>query len=119
MIYAVLMLSAWGLCFGFQHKIPMLHGKSDFIDSMLACTFCTGFHAGYMVWMLWMGSQLDIAASGVFEVSIVSIMASLFKMACEGAIYALASASFCYMSDTWSRYLESNSDPIEVEEEEQ
>jgi len=117
MIYVILMLAAWGLCFGFQHKVPMLHGKSKFIDSMLACTFCTGFHTGYIVWLLWMGSKMEIATTGVFEIHLGMLLGQSIKILCEGAIYAFASGAFCYMADTWTRYLESNSEPIELEEE--
>ena len=119
MIYLFLMLASWGLCFGFQHKIPMLHGKSKLIDSMLGCTFCTGFHSGYMVWLIWMGSKVTITSSGIVQFHLGEIVARMLVASCEGALYAFASASFCYMADSWTRYLESNSDPIDLEEDEE
>ena len=118
MQFILMMLAAWGLCFGLQHKVPFLHGKSQFIDKMLACTFCTGFHAGYMVCLLWMGSQLSVKGDSVLQIQLSALMGQGVAFLCEGLLYAFASGAFCYMADTWTRYLESNSEPIELEEEE-
>lgn len=46
------LLLCYGLCFTIQHKLPFLHGKLDVLDSLLACTFCVGFHAGWMAYLL-------------------------------------------------------------------
>jgi hypothetical protein len=51
MIY--LLLAAYGLTFALQHKISWLHGIHGFFDSLLACTFCTGFHAGWIMWLVY------------------------------------------------------------------
>ena len=41
------LLVAYGITFGMQHKATFLRGKNAWLDSMLICTYCTGFHAGF------------------------------------------------------------------------
>ena len=81
----IMLLTASGVCFGMQHKVKWLHGKTDFTDSLLACTYCSGFHAGWISYLLW----------------------SLPKFNAQHMIgIALASAMFCYALDEFTKYLE-------------
>ena len=79
------LLASAGVTFGIQNKIPFLHGKHPFLDSMLGCTYCTGFHAGWMVWLL-------------MNISVFSLPSIV--------IFAFASAIFCYALDEFIKYLE-------------
>ena len=50
------LLVAAGLCFGLQHKVPWPRnrdGKTAVLDRLLACSYCTGFHCGWLTWGLW------------------------------------------------------------------
>ena len=46
------LIAAAGLTFAIQNKIPFIHKKVDLLDSMLVCTYCTGFHAGWIMYLL-------------------------------------------------------------------
>ena len=45
-------IAIYGICFGFQHKATIIHKKSEFLDKMLKCTYCTGFHCGWFVYLI-------------------------------------------------------------------
>ena len=81
----IMLLTASGVCFGMQHKVKWFHGKTEFTDSLLACTYCSGFHAGWISYLLW----------------------SLPKFNPQHMIgMALASSMFCYALDEFIKYLE-------------
>ena len=100
----LILLSAYGMTFGLQHKIPYLHGKNEKLDKLLQCTYCTGFHAGYLAYGLKKG--LDYAQTGQTDATLG-----------EALTFAFASSSFSYIADTGARMMESNADPIIVEDE--
>ncbi len=104
MTFLILLFCAFGITFGLQHKCPWLYGKLGFIDRMLACTYCTGFHAGWITWILFkvtMGSIRDLPLSSIPEMILL----------------AFGSAGFSYALDALTRYFESNSDPLEEDED--
>ena len=101
-----LLLCAYGLTFGFQHKASFLRGRSGFIDRMLDCTYCTGFHAGYIVWFIHCVAMWS-----------ADLMTPFVAVGLEAILFAFASSAFSYVLDTGARCLETHSDPIEVEEE--
>ena len=100
----ILLLASYGMTFGLQQKAEFLRGKHQLLDKMLDCTYCTGFHAGYLTYGMKKG--LELAQTGKLNVSIA-----------EGVTFAFASSAFSYLADSAGRYLESNSDPIEIEDE--
>lgn len=87
------MLVTFGICFSVQQKVPFLHGKSDFLDAMLQCTFCTGFHCGWATWLLFWAATGHSPAEGW------SIPASML-------LWAFASAAVCYILDALTHWLE-------------
>lgn len=87
MFFLYLMACA-GLTFGFQHKLPFLHKKISFLDKMLACTYCTGFHSGWIVYVIKNYDSLKFN---------------------ELIIFAFASAMFSYSLDEAVKYLEVHS----------
>lgn len=84
MIFLVL-LAAAGITFALQHKIPVLHKKNKFINSMLKCTFCTGFHGGWMAYLLFKAPELQMQ---------------------EALLFSFASAIFSYALDECIKFLE-------------
>ena len=87
------LLCAYAVCFGLQHKIGFFHGKSQFTDSLLACTYCTGFHAGWITYGL-------IKALDKIQGIESSVMYS------DIFIYSFASSIFCYMVDVVVQFFE-------------
>lgn len=88
-------LVAYGLCFGFQNKLPFLHNQSEFTDKLLACSYCTGFWCGIITYgLFWFGN-------GGFPIFHYSL---LIQALCWG----FASAALCYILDTTVQYLEAN-----------
>jgi len=100
-----LLMAAYGITFGLQQKAEFLRGKHDLLDKMLDCTYCTGFHSGYLAYGLKKG--LDLAQTGKLDASVA-----------EAATFAFASSAFSYLADSAGRCLESNSEPLDVEEDE-
>lgn len=85
---------AYGVTFGIQNKLPFLRGKLPLLDSLLKCTYCTGFHAGWMTWLLSWALEGSMPATGS-----LSIAASVVA-------WGLASSAFSYGVDTAIRWLE-------------
>lgn len=86
----LLLLAAYGICFGFQNKLPFLRGRHSLLDHLLDCTYCVGFHAGWIAWILQEWARDDL---------------SLLSWASIGEIlsWGFASAVFCYGADEWVR----------------
>lgn len=82
------LLLAYGICFGLMNKVDFLHGKHAFLDAMLKCSYCTGFHAGWIAWCLTFFSR-EFTTLGM------------------PVAWAFASAVFCYGADTVLQLAES------------
>lgn len=100
----LLLLFAYGLTFGLQHKASFLWEKSDLTDSLLKCSYCTGFHAGWIVWLLHLAAQPDL------EWTLVPVVIG-------SILFAFGSAGFAYFGDVLTQWLElSVSDKIPPED---
>ena len=100
MIYSLLI--AYAITFGMQNKAIFLRNRHSVLDKMLHCTYCTGFHAGWITYLVfvspfWLNHTIDTVPSTIG--------------------FALASATFSYGLDTLIRLMESHADPIEVPDE--
>jgi len=100
----------YGICFALMNdKVPWLcqwlrrtpfrvEGKgaevTTFFDRMLACPFCTGFHCGYIVWLL------EVVRQGKGW--------DVWFWPSEMLMWAFASAAFCYVADTAVQWFEPN-----------
>lgn len=89
------LLAAYGLCFALMNdKTGMVDGIRRVpcigprLEAMVQCSYCTGFHCGWLVWLL-------TEPSWQFG---------------DAILWAFASAAFCYGADTWVRWHE-HSDP--------
>lgn len=98
------LLVAYGITFGIQNKLTFLRGKHSFLDSMLVCTYCTGFHGGWITWVLYQWPVF-------FEKDPLEFFNGM-------VLFAFASAAFSYALDAVIRLVESHSEPLEVAEEE-
>jgi len=101
MTYLIYLLAAYGLCFGFMNKATPLYGKSAFLDKMLQCSYCTGFHCGWMVWIL------ALLITGKPVMGNLESVWGVIQMVFSIPLWAFASAVFCYTMDTATKYLES------------
>lgn len=79
------LLAAAGITFGVQNKVAFLHGKSELLDSLLKCTYCAGFHAGWLVWLM-------------MNLPVFSLQKII--------LFAFASAIFSYGLDELIKYFE-------------
>ena len=103
-IFVAFAFLSYGLCFGFANKLPFLYSDSfredgeveTFLDRMLSCTYCLGFHCG------WMSALLLWSFFGFPRLEPLSIA---FGLVISGFI----SAAWCYVIDTAVRWLEGNS----------
>jgi len=86
MFFLYLMACA-GLTFGFQHKAKFLHKRFAFLDSMLSCTYCTGFHSGWLLYVITYYSEAKVQ---------------------EAILAAFASAMFSYALDEAVKFLENS-----------
>lgn len=85
------LLAAYGLTFGLQNKAPFLRGKFRFTDALLKCSYCTGFHAGWITYL----ASVPLEHSHLTRWSLVAAL-----------VWAFASSAFSYSVDTAVRRLE-------------
>lgn len=100
------LLLAYGLCFGLQNKLPFLYSDEyrasgepkNITDRLLHCTYCTGFHTGWMAWLVawWVEGKPPVSET-------TSIPGSVL-------LWAFASAGFCYVVDAGVRWLEAHTE---------
>ena len=102
---AWLLMASYGVCFGLMNDkvhiltrlaawIPLWRDDSghNFFQRMLFCAYCTGFHSGWVCWILHL-----LSSGEKFQFS------SCF-------LFSLASSAFCYSLDVLLRRLEKSLD---------
>jgi len=107
--FLMVLLASYGLCFAFMHeKIPFLPAALKkiplFVDEdgenwfarMFQCPYCTGFHTGWLVWLLWHASSLLKNSPSV----------DALQFCVEGILFAFASSVVCYILDVSAERLE-------------
>lgn len=125
MEFLLLLLAAYGITFGLMNqKVPFLTDRlkalsfrvektdeesTTFFQRMLVCPYCTGFHAGWLAWLL---LRLPEHAFQVFTPE------SLVRAVTELLACAFASSAFCYLIDTAAQYLEDASASFAKDDEE-
>jgi len=91
----LLILFLWyGLAFGFQNKIPFLHDRFKWLDALLQCAYCAGFHAGWISYLLVHAPEV-IQGTYVFA-----------ALPVELATWAFAAAAWCYAIDMLLQFIE-------------
>jgi len=81
----LILLAAAGITFGLQHKATFLHGRLNLLDRMLKCTYCTGFHAGWVAYLIGAAPQVNPQ---------------------DALLYAFSSAIFSYALDEVVKFFE-------------
>ena len=84
----LILIASYGICFALQHKLKFLHGKIGWIDKMFECTFCTGFHAGWIAYLLYYTNTPQ-------QIEPKKLL-----------LFALASSAFCYALDELIKSIE-------------
>ena len=84
------LLLMYGLTFGIMNKIPQIHNRAALLDSLFTCSYCTGFHVGWMLYLVNIYSTQN-------QLNLISLI-------CWGFI----SSAWCYIADTFVEYLENN-----------
>lgn len=90
------LLIAYGICFGIQNKLLFLRNRHSFLDALLNCTYCTGFHSGWITYSIL-----------VTDMDFIDCIA-----------FAFASSAFSYAFDTLIRLMENHAGELAVQEEE-
>ena len=103
---ALILLAAYGVCFGLMNEklavlnrvlyaLPLSRREAgNFFQRMFRCSYCTGFHAGWMVWVV--GVLPSFIMSGI----------SVPEAAGDAVMVAFASSAFCYAADTVIQWFE-------------
>lgn len=107
MIEIIYLMAIYGITFALQHKIPKLFRKKtyqeftfkSFRETLLVCSYCIGFHAGWITYLL---------SNGINYPS-VNIM----------LIFAFAGAAFSYTLDTYVQKLEQDEEGSDEDSEEE
>ena len=90
------LLLAYGLCFGLMNKVDVLRSEKwplgAFFDRMLSCSYCTGFHSGWIAW------ALTRAVHG---------LPTTPQEALTPILWAFTSSAVCYLLDAASQAVES------------
>ena len=92
----LLLLASYALTFWIQSKLLFLR-IGNFLPKLLDCTFCIGFHTGWIIFLISQFSILFEKQEYFFGMIVV-------------ILFGLASASFCYFLDTFIRLMESHID---------
>lgn len=89
------LLAVYGVCFGLMNDkvvVVRLARRIGFVDKMLDCPYCTGFHSGWIV-------RLAVDAGGGFALGLRAEILSLL-------LWGFAGSAFCYVLDTIVRKIE-------------
>tara|TARA_Y100001973_G_scaffold106820_1_gene188381 strand:+ start:16735 stop:17058 length:324 start_codon:yes stop_codon:yes gene_type:complete len=102
----LLLFAMYGIAFGLQHKLPGAWSgtlnkvfQKGFLETLLTCTYCVGFHAGWIIY-------LCSISGGEKSFSIGYLI-----------VYAFAGASFSYSIDAYVQNLEEGEGDYEDSEE--
>jgi hypothetical protein len=90
----VALLFAYAVSFGIQNKVPFLY-RSEWLHGFLSCTYCVGFHTGWMTWLMAWAVMGKTPAEG-------------WQIVPSVLMWALTSAAFCFAFDALVQYLENN-----------
>jgi len=102
------LLASYAVCFGLVNdkaalitnplkKLPLFRaedGENTF-GRMLRCPYCTGFHAGWITYLV-VSAPVLLGEGDLDALSLVS----------EGIVFAFASCAFCYIADVTAQWLE-------------
>lgn len=104
----LLLMASYGICFGlmnekapvinrFLYRLPIQKDEAqdtNLFSRMFDCAYCTGFHAGWVVWCV----------GGLSHT--LGMDLSLWGRGADLMLFAFASSVFCYSLDTLLQWLE-------------
>ena len=90
----LILLCAFGINFWIQNKLLFLREKNKLLDALISCSYCLGFHCGWISYSL-------VTLSTMQE----PIPISSFII--QGVVHGFACAVFCYFFDELSLLIES------------
>lgn len=96
------LLVSYGIGFWLQNKVEFIRGKVALVDKGLDCTFCTGFHSGWITFLMLQASSWNEATLN-------------WRLLPQTIAFGFAAAAFNYTFDTLVRFVESR---ISASEEE-
>ena len=96
----IILIAMYGLTFALQHKIPAIFMKSTYKElslttlknKLLSCTFCMGFHAGWICYLLSIMSEMGSFSAG--DLLIFSFSGAAFSYSLDAYVQKLESAGF-------------------------
>ena len=96
----IILMAMYGLTFALQHKIPAIFMKSTYKElsltslknKLLSCTFCMGFHAGRLCYLLSIISE--IGSFSVGNLLIFSFSGAAFSYSIDAYVQKLEGAEF-------------------------
>lgn len=104
------LFTSYGICFGLMNdkaplipairNIPILpdsNGKT-FFSRMLACPYCTGFHAGWIAWTI-----LRLQGHIMGKTDILTMVGDVLA-------HAFAASAFCYLADITAQWIEQSNE---------
>lgn len=87
--------STWHTYEGVDHEVEE---ETTFFDRLLACTYCTGFHAGWVTFLAFLvveGPLVPLSDPRAIPAHAVGLL-----------VWAFCSAVFCYSVDTLTKFFE-------------
>jgi H+/Cl- antiporter ClcA len=113
MTFLLLLLAAYGITFGLMNqKVAFLtdwlkalrfrvettdEESTTFFQRMLICPYCTGFHAGWLAWLL-----VRLPAHTGHLLNVENVVLAVTELIAS----AFAASAACYLLDTAAQYLE-------------
>lgn len=107
MTTVLMLIASYGICFGLMNdkaefltdalrKLPLFKNEAGdtFFQRLLRCPYCTGFHTGWMVWLI--ANAKTLAACNGDWATLLS----------DAVIFSFASSASCYLIDTAAQKLE-------------
>ena len=91
----ICLLLWYGMAFGFQNKIVFLHDRFAWLARFLQCSFCVGFHVGWISHLL------------IHLPLFVSVAVDPVVVLTELVTWAFAAAGWCYGVDVTLQAVES------------
>ena len=95
----VLLIAACAVCFALRQRFDFLHRWTHrwaFFEELFSCTFCLGFHCGWVVWLIYALAVQQVPLEGWGRL----------ELAGSTLLFGLAAASVCYVADLVEQILE-------------
>jgi hypothetical protein len=97
------LLVGYGIAFGMQNKLPeRLYSGDGLLARLLSCSYCSGFHAGWMAWAL-----MNVFEIGYMPIGVIAV---------QSIAHAFAVAVVSLVLDNVVRTLSITYDRLDVED---